>query len=260
MRNRFRRLSAIVLLSCTVTGVTPAAAQEANSEAVQEAAPRITLWVNGGFQAAPSAFDATASQRAYGEEATFRTVHALKGGPTADAGLMLHFGERFGLGAAVTWMQVRDTATFTGSVPHPLASERPRTPPPQEFGFRREELAVHVSAAFRMALGSRVDLTLSAGPTALNVMQGAVVGLLFREGAPPNFDQIGLDIATATQRRNAIGGHAALDLVYMVTRQIGFGYFVRFARATVDLPGWGETTIAANAGNVQTGAGFRFRF
>ena len=38
------------------------------------------------------------------------------------------------------------------------------------------------------------------------------------------------------------------------------GYFVRFARATVDLPGPGETTIRANAGNVHTGIGFRFRF
>ncbi len=254
MRNRFCRLSAIVTIGCAVMGVTPAAAQE------EAPRPRVTLQLNGAFQAAPSAFEALTRERAYGEEATFHTIHSLEGGPTADAGLMLHLGDHFALGAAFTWMKVADTASFTGTVPHPLASERPRTAQTQELALEREERAVHLSAAFRIPLSARADLTLSVGPTAVNVAQATVVQLLFREGEPPDFDQIGLEAETGEQRRNAIGGHVGIDLVFMATRHVGFGYFVRFARATVDLPGRGETTVTANAGNVQTGAGFRFRF
>jgi len=250
-------LFAAVALSCLLTGVTPATAQEATPAAAQT--PRITLQLNGAFQAAPSAFGARSTERAYGEEATFETLHSLDGGPTADAGLTYHLGD-FGVGAAVSWMRVADTATFTGAVPHPLEAERPRMPPPQEFGFEREELAVHLFAAWRLPLSERMELTLSGGPTAVNVTQDTVVGLLFREGAPPDFDQIGLEAETGEQRRNAIGGHLGIDLVFMATRHLGIGYFVRFARATVELPGRGEATITANAGNVQTGAGFRFRF
>ena len=258
MRNRSCLLSGIVALSCLLTGVTPATAQEATPPAAQ--APRITVQLNGAFQAAPSAFGARSTEQAYGEEATFETLHSLDGGPTADASLMLHLDDRFGLGAAVSWMRVADTATFAGAVPHPLEAERPRMPPPQEFAFEREELAVHLFAAWRIPLSERMELTLSGGPTAVNVTQDTVVGLLFREGAPPDFEQIGLEAETGEQRRNAIGGHVGIDLVFMATRHLGFGYFVRFARATVELPGRGEATITANAGNVQTGAGFRFRF
>ena len=173
---------------------------------------------------------------------------------------MLHLGDRFGVGAAVTWSQMADTATFTGTVPHPLVAERSRMATPQELGLRRKELAVHLFAAWRIPLSQRAELTLSGGPTAVNVTQGTVVGLRFQEGVPPDFDQIGLEAETGRQRRNAIGGHVGLDFLYMATRRIGIGYFVRFARATVELPGRGETTVVANAGNVQTGAGFRFRF
>lgn len=253
MRNRLSRIAAIVVAGYTVAGMAPAAAQEASPT-------RVTLQLNGAFQAAPSAFAGLSNERAYGEEAIFQTVHSLEGGPTADAGLTLHFGERFGLGAAVTWMQVADSASFTGTVPHPLAAERPRMALPQELGLKRKELAVHLFAAFRIPLNTRMELTLSGGPTAFNVTQDTVVGLVFQEGEPPDFDQIGLEAETGRQRRNAIGGHVGIDLAFMATRHIGFGYFVRFARATVDLPGRGETTIAANAGSVQTGGGLRFRF
>ena len=253
MRNRFSRISAIVVAGCTVVGVAPAAAQEAFPT-------RVTLHLNGAFQAAPSAFETLSSQRAYGEEATFRTVHSLDGAPAVDAGLMFHFRERFAVGAAVTRMQVADAATFTGAVPHPLVAGSPRMAAPQELGLQRKELAVHLSAAFRIPLNTRMELTLSAGPTAFNVTQDTVVGLVFQEGAPPDFDQIGLAAETGRQRRNAIGGHVGIDLAFMATRRIGFGYFVRFARATVDLPGRDETTIAAKAGSVQTGGGVRVRF
>lgn len=254
MRKQFWPLSAVVALSLALAGVGPAAAQE------EAPRPRVTLQLNGAFQAAPSAFETLSTQRAYGEEATFRTVHSLEGAPTADAGLMFHFHERLAVGAAVTWMQVADTATFTGAVPHPLVPERPRTPPPQALGLKRKELAIHLSAAYRIPLAARADLTLSVGPTAVNVTQDTVVGLVFREGVPPDFDQIELGTETGRQRRNAIGGHIGIDLAFMATRHIGIGYFVRFARATVELPGRSETTVAANAGNVQTGGGVRFRF
>ena len=258
MRNPFCRVLAVAILSCFPTGVTPAAAQEGTPAAAPP--PRVTLRLNGGYQAAPSAFGARYTERAYGEEATFETFHSLDGGPAADAGLTLHLDERLGLGVAVTWMQAADTATFTGAVPHPLVAERPRMASPQELGLKRKELAVHLFAAWRIPLSPRMELTLSAGPTAVNVAQDTVVGLLFQEGAPPDFDQIGLEAEAGRQRRNAIGGHIGLDLAFMATRYVGIGYFVRLARATVELPGRGETVISANVGNLQTGAGFRFRF
>lgn len=252
MRNRFSRIAAIVVAGCTVVGVAPAAAQESLT--------RVTLQLNGAFQAAPSAFTGLSNERAYGEEAMFQTLHSLDGGPTADVGLTLHLYDRVGLGAAVTWMQVADTASFTGTVPHPLVAESPRMALPQELDLKRKELAVHLSAGYRIPLNTRMELTFSIGPTVFNVTQDTVVGLVFQEGAPPDFDQIGLEAETGRQRRNAIGGHVGIDLAFMATRYLGFGYFVRFARAKVDLPGRGDTTIAANAGGVQTGGGLRFRF
>ena len=245
------RLAAIVAVACTAVGVAPAAAQEP---------PRVTLQLNGAFQAAPSTFTSVATQRVYGEEATFASMHALDGGPTADVGMMLHLTDRLAIGAAFTWMQVDDTTSVTAAVPHPLDFEIPRTVKPQTLALTREERAVHLSVAWRIPLSERAELTVSGGPTSINVTQYTVVHYHVTEGSPPHFEQIALEAETGKQRRNAAGGHLGFDLVYMATPRVGVGYFVRFARATVELPGLGETTFRVNAGNVHTGAGLRLRF
>ena len=245
--------AAVVWLAAVTwfAAATPALAQEA---------PRYTLAVNGAFQVAPPGFESTTSLRGYGEEATFRSAHTINGSAAADVGVMLHVGNRFGVAAAFSWTSARARATVSGTVPHPTMFDAPRTAEPETLPLERVEQAVHVSAAWRIPLGARAELTLSAGPTAVNVTQQTVVQWHVAEGDPPNFDQIGLEAETGEQRRNAVGGHVGIDLLVMATRHVGFGYFVRFARATVDLPGPGETTIRANAGNVQTGAGLRVRF
>ncbi len=245
------RLTAIIAVAYAAMGVAPAAAQEP---------PRVTLQLNGAFQVAPPTFTSVTTQRVYGEEATFASMHSLNDGATADVGMMLHLTERLAIGAAFTWMQVDDTTSITATVPHPLYYEIPRTVEPQTLALTREERAVHLSVAWRIPLSERAELTVSAGPTSINVAQHTVVQYHVAEGGPPNFDQIAVEAETGKQRRNAAGGHIGFDLVYMATRQVGFGYFVRFARATADLPGLGETTFRANAGNVHTGAGLRFRF
>ncbi len=250
---RSPRLAALAWFAAVtwLAAAAPAFAQEA---------PRYTFAVNGAFQVAPPGFESTTSLRGYGEEATFRSAHTITGSAAADVGVMLHVGNRFGVAAAFSWTSARDRATVSGTVPHPTMFEAPRTAEPETLPLERVEQAVHISAAWRIPLGARAELTVSGGPTALNVTQQTVVQWHVAEGDPPNFDQIGLEAKTGEQRRNAVGGHVGIDLLVMATRHVGFGYFVRFARASVDLPGPGETTIRANAGNVQTGAGLRVRF
>ncbi len=248
----FLRPAAIVWLA-TVTSLTaaaPAAAQET---------PRYTFTLNGAFQVAPPGFESTTNLHSYGEEATFRSAHAINGSAAADVGVMLHVGNHFGVAAAFSWTSARDTGTAGVNVPHPLLFSAPRTAA-EVFERERIERAVHVSAAWRIRLGTRAELTVSGGPTALNVTQHTVVHWHVAEVGPPDFDQIVLETVIGEHRRNAVGGHVGIDLLVMATRHVGFGYFVRFARASVDLPGSGETTIRANAGNVQTGAGLRVRF
>ena len=243
--------AAIWLVAVTsLVAVAPAAAQ---------APPRYTFTLNGAFQLAPPGFESTTSLRAYGEEATFRTAHTIKDSAAADVGIMVHLGSRLGVAAAFTWTSARDIGTASASVPHPLLAGAHRSAM-EEFRRQRVDQAVHVSAAWRIPLGARAELTLSAGPTAVNVTQDTVVRWHVAETGPPDFDQIVFETETGKQRRNAVGGHVGIDLLVMAHRHIGFGYFVRFARATVDLPGPGETTIRANAGNVHTGIGFRLRF
>ena len=252
------RAAIVAFVAVTALAAAARAAAQDAPAAAQET-PRYTFSLNGAFQLAPPGFESATRVRAYGEEATFRSAHAIKDSAAADIGVMLRVDHRFSVGAAFTWTSARDTGTASVSVPHPLRLNAPRAAT-EAFGRERIEQAVHVAAAWRIPLGARAELTLFAGPTVVNVTQDTVVRWHVAETGPPDFDRIVFEAETGKQRRNAVGGHIGIDLLVMANRHVGFGYFVRFARATVDLPGPGETTIRANAGNVHTGAGFRFRF
>ena len=216
--------------------------------------------INYGYQQGDRAFQESLTATVYDEQATYSVEHASIGGGHFDIGGGVRVWRNLALGLAVTSFSTSAGAVITGTVPHPLFFNRPRTGSAARTDLEHKELGVHFQAAWVIPLNEKISVTVAGGPSVFKVKQDLItaVGLAQEIGEP--FTEVALGTASTTSaNESGLGANAGVDMTYLVTEQLGGGIFVRWTGATVNLPASGGTQ-AIDVGGVQAGIGLRVRF
>lgn len=257
MTRRRRISTAIMAWVLAVVGAAPVYAQSATFKG------RVNLQINAAWQASSEELRQTFSQRAYGENAMFEAVHDIKGGAMIDGGGSLRVWRELSVGAIYTELNQANSATVTGTVPHPILFNNDRAIDPQVRSLTHRERTTHIFAAWRVPVPQLegLDVSIYGGPSYINLTQGMITDVGVAEAGGPPFSAVTVtDLPVAEFTRNGWGAHVGVDVAYMVTPIFGVGGFVRFSNGSLDLPTSGEETVSVTVGGVQTGGGIRLRF
>ena len=221
---------------------------------------KLSVHINGGFQSSLEEFRSTFPFSVYGESGRIVTDHRVEGGAIFDAGGYVEVWEQLAVGASYSQLDTSDAVILTGSVPHPLLTGADRAIGPQPVGFEQREQATHIHLAWTLTIPQldRFDITIMGGPSFFNVTRGALAGIAIRETSPPFMD---VTVQTSTEEISgtAWGGHVGADVTYRLTTNVGVGGFVRFTRASVELP-LSVDPVSVTVAGLQTGGGIRVRF
>ena len=193
------------------------------------------------------------------EVQTVDVDYPMKAGGLVDVGASVRVWKGLGLGLAVSRVTADGTADVEASVPHPFQFNQPRAISGTEDGIVHAETGVHLQVQYLVPTSGRVHLTLSAGPSWLNLEQEAVTDVTVTQSYP--FDTAAFGGAvTKILKTSGQGFHAGFDVAWMFSRSAGVGGLVRYTRADMDVTIAEGRTLAVKAGGVQGGVGLRIAF
>ena len=165
---------------------------------------------------------------------------------------------QFGVGVAFTTGSDSSTAVGVTSIPHPFLVNRPRTVITELDDMEHKERVVHLQAYYFLPLDDKFELGLFVGPSFYNVKQDYVTGLgAFSETS--NVDTVSVSLGKATASDSQVGYNIGAEATYAFTPTVGAGLLLRFSRASAELDLGGQPATL-NVGDIQFGAGLRFRF
>ena len=220
----------------------------------------LAIQFNGALQLGGQEFEERVTFTAYDEQALFEGSHVRdRSAWSFDVGASLRVWRRLALGATYTQFTHTDLTAVTGRVPHPFFSDQFRQAPAQLLQLEHRERMTHLQILWTQPVWDRLDVTFSIGPSLVEVTQEVVTGIELSEVAPP-YTTIRVDaVAASDQVVNSVTGHLGVDATYMITPQIGAGYFLRYVGGSADIPTLGGD-VSVDVGGVQTGGGIRVRF
>ena len=244
------------LRSWFVSGaVLAAAAGTAAPAAAQDG--RIGLHVNFGAQGGSGDISQRLTPTIYDETATIDISQTYESGPLVDVGGDYIVFGHFGVGASYSHTSGDGNAAVAGEIPHPLYYDLPRGAVASATGLNHVENAVHVSALYRFAATPKLDVTVGIGPTFFSVKQD----LITRVNVSEDTSGPVMTVSASELSDSAVGVNVSADASYMVTRNIGAGLLLRFAKSTAtltspDIAG----SVDVRAGGFQVAVGLRVRF
>lgn len=226
---------------------------------------RLVIHVNGAYERSSRQHEAETVARVYGEQSRLLARESFHGGGHIDLGGSLRVWRRLALGVSFTQVRNSGRAEVSGTVPHPLETDRDRTAPMQSIPLPQRQRAFHGYLAWRVPLLDVLEVEMSAGPTYYSLRQAVVASLAAVEVGGPPFSEVGLVAGSVEHTRNGGGFHAGIDVTYMLTPatripQLGIGYFARLTTGSVSLPIDERSGRRVSVGGIQTGAGLRLRF
>jgi hypothetical protein len=220
---------------------------------------RVVISVSGGLQGGADSLSEHFSFDRDQEVQTVDVDYPMQAGALVDVGVSVKAWKSLGLGVAVSRASGDGSAGIEASVPHPFQFNQPRAISGTEEGIVHAETGVHLQVQYLVPTSGRVQLTLSAGPSWLNLEQEAVTDVTVSQSYP--FDTAAFGGAvTKILKTSAQGFHAGFDVAWMFSRAAGIGGLVRYTRADMDLTVAEGRTIAVKAGGIQGGLGLRIAF
>jgi hypothetical protein len=219
----------------------------------------LAIQLNGAHQTGGQEFGERVTFAAYDEQALFEAAHVRDAARSFDMGASLRVWRRLAVGATYTQFTHTDLAVVTGRVPHPFFANQFRLAPADLLRLEHRQRMTHLQILWTQPVWDRIDVTLSAGPTFVDVTQGVLTGLDVSEVAPP-YTTIRVDeVSSAEQAVTTVSGHIGVDAAYMFTPQIGAGLFIRYVGGSADIPTLGGD-VSVDVGGMQSGGGIRVRF
>ena len=220
---------------------------------------RMFVAFDGSYQATSSEFQDGGTFSANAEQARFDTEYADTRGPGLDVTAGALVTRRMAVAVSASRFVQSTPATLSGSVPHPLYFDRSRTLGAEVGRLQRHELSVHLQARGILASGRRAEVALFGGPSIFRVSQDIVTGFGYGEAYP--YDNVTFRSAETTEgSAMRVGFNVGTDLTLFLTRQLGLGAAVQFARGSVDLPAASGDEQRVTVGGLRAGGGLRVRF
>jgi hypothetical protein len=212
-------------------------------------------FVNVNFLGQPASRDVTAtgSFDLYDEVATFEAPREIGGGFVFDLSGGVKVWRNLAVGLGYSRFSNTSPATVTASIPDPFVTDSPHVQTLDAGELEHSENAFHISAVWFWPVTDKIDVAVSAGPSFFNVDDESVV-ISEANVAPGTPTVTGVDRVSDSE--TGVGINLGVDVTYLVTPRIGAGVLLRYAGASVDLPG----IDGLDVGGFHLGAGIRVRF
>lgn len=218
---------------------------------------RVRVSVNGGLQVKSDTLSQSFTVQKNLESAPVTVDIDTKRATLFDAGVVVRVKRRFGVGIAASFVNHDSNADVTAQIPHPFFFNQPRTVT-GTTPVSRTEVAAHLDVVY-MVPARKLELLLSGGPSFFNIDQTLVTDVSYADTYP--YDTATFTAATKVRAtRNAAGFHIGADITWKLSRRIGLGGLVRFARASATLSAAPNNTVSDQAGGLQAGGGLRVAF
>jgi hypothetical protein len=239
--------SAVVLLLASVAHAQP-----------QPFEGRLLVSVNGGGQFGGSDVDLQTSYPIYGETAQIQIHQDLGGGGLFDFGAAYRVGTQWGVGFAFNRSGDRTDGDVSGTIPHQVFTNRPRSFATTANDLEHNESAFHFQGAWFMPFVDKVDLVITGGLSIFNVSQEFARNVQFNETGTSTVDITGVEVVRL--KETGAGINIGADMTYMLYKNIGAGVLLRYTYGSVGFDlGEGQSTDVT-AGGFQIAAGGRVRF
>lgn len=206
-----------------------------------------------------------ASSRAftiYAEPATVSSATTFDSDSILDFQVGARVFGNFGVSVAYHTQSSSSTADVSGSIPHPIFFDRPRSFAESIDGIDRDEYATHLQVGYMVPFNDKLDMYVYGGPSFFRVSQEVVDDVTVAEQGAP-FTNVVVQPSFAVRKKSATGYNVGVDLSYMFystdTVRLGLGAFARMTGAKADIT-VGESTVETDLGGFQFGIGARFRF
>lgn len=218
---------------------TPAAAQTTKN---------VFIDVNAGLQVASRTFVVDALPIVYNETAILSTSHDVGVATVFDVTGGVRVWRDLSIGLGFSYAGGSGDAQMTAAVPHPLFHDR-RVETTATADVKRSEKAVHLQFIWTMPVTDKMDASVSAGPSFINVNQEMVNNIT----VVPNTQNA--TAAPDTESDTAAGFNVGADLSYLLTPRYGIGGFMRYVFGSAGFP-----SVDLKTGGFQIGGGARLRF
>lgn len=221
--------------------------------------PRVTLTFSAGVESpAGSVSDHIAIDRNV-ETETIDVKYPSTPGVLIDFGGRARVWKRLGFGVAVSHATGSGTADVTASVPHPFFFNQPRTLTGQQHDMSREETGIHFQVQYSVPASKKVQVVVGAGPSRIKLTEDVVTDVSVTEAYP--YDTAAFrEAVTKGASTSVTGFNAGVDVTWALTRSVGFGGLVRYARADAGLDVRADHALTVKAGGVHAAGGIRLAF
>jgi hypothetical protein len=250
-----RKLAVLMVVGLLVGGSREAAAQGAPDD-------RIFLNIGFGVESGSSESNDSKQYTLYDEPATTTANTSWTSGSFFGGGIDIRLIKGLTVGASYHQETNTSEAKLSGTVPNPIFFNRSRTFTSTSGGLLRRENATHLSVGWIVAIGSKLDVMFSGGPSWFRLQQDVVSEVTIAERGLPFTEVVGAPEIT-TPKRSVTGYNVGTDVTYVLWEndrvRLGGGGFVRITGATTDVRLL-VSDIETKVGGVQFGFGGRVRF
>ena len=219
----------------------------------------VALSLNAGLQTTSRDFDATSTFEESVESGTLNTRYASDSPYAIDMGVQAGVWRALSVGIAATYASKVQDGEVTAEVPHPFFFNRPRSVSGVAPGLRREEIAVHLNAAWTVPATRSTHIAIFAGPSYFQVKQGLVTDVAVTETYPYDTASF-LSATTVELTEKRWGYNVGVDVAQGVWKYVGVGFIARYSRASLTFPIVPDQDVAVDVGGLQASGGLRLRW
>jgi opacity protein-like surface antigen len=181
-----------------------------------------------------------------------------KTGPGFLGGIEYALTRNFGIRASFSYMTRDGSASWTGSFPHPLYFNQPRSASGDLTSLSYNETSAHLDAVFTTRAGP-VDVSLFGGGSLIKV-SADLIGTIQKTETYP-FDEVTIaSVPTVSASDSPIGLNVGAGVDYRINQRFGVGVQGLLSRAKAKLPSPAGGTIDVDAGGFHVTGGLRIRF
>jgi hypothetical protein len=219
--------------------------------------------VNVGIQVGDNDLSRHTTFPLYDENAEVDVNQTINNGAFFEFGAAWKFPQvhkNFGAGMVYSFLSNSGPGTISGTLPHPLFFDQPRSFSAGADDLSHSEQALHFQAIYFMPYTDKIDFAFSFGPSIFIVKQELIRSVAFSE-IPPNFNSVNIDsVDIVNPRDSGWGFNLGADMIYAYKPSIGLGAIIRYTHGGVTFNLSDTQEAKVNAGGFQLGGGVRLRF
>lgn len=232
--------------------------------AAQGGAWQDRVYVNFNYLAEIESTDFSESRTftLYEEQARMDTSITMPADGVIDFSAGMRVWRNLSVGVGYAFQSSTGEGDVSGSLPHPLFFDRPRTFTDTVDGIDRDEAGTHLLIGWTLPINDKLDVMIVGGPSFFRLHQEVISSVNAAETGAP-FTTVIVEPVITERKESAWGANIGADISYMLVAQgrtrIGAGATIRYASAQASLQLSSETQDT-KVGGFQVGGGLRVRF